>query len=120
MNCDDSGTSTVIQGEDRDLILRIVDKLTQIPFDLTQATAINARFAKADGTRLIKTVGNGVTIISAPAGKIDVFLSAAETALLVAREEQSFEVEIVVGTGLSSRITVVQFLKALTVRGRAV
>lgn len=120
MNFEENGSITVIAGEDRMMILRIVDKLTQEPFDLTAASAINARFKNADQTVLIKNLTAGVAIVSAPAGKISVSLSATETALLNVRENQSFEVEFVIGTGAVAKLTVVQFIEALTVRGRVV
>jgi hypothetical protein len=112
---------TVIKGEDRDILLRIVDKATDQPFDLTNASAINARFKNEDGTILVKALAAGsVSVVSAPSGKVQVSLAAAETALMKAREAQDFEIEIVIGSGSTSKLTVVQFLQALTVKSRVV
>lgn len=121
MGCEGNGIVTIIKGEDRDILLRITDKATSQPFDLTAANAINARFKNQDDTVLIKPLQTGsVSIISAPSGKISVSLSAAETALLKAKEAQDFEVEISIGTPPSAKLTVVQFLQALTVKSRVV
>ncbi|QMV49904.1 MAG: hypothetical protein [Mu-like cryoconite phage AB09] len=120
MSCENEGFITVIQGEDRDIFLRVVDKASEQPFDLTNASAINARFKNADGTVLIKSLTDTVLVVSGPAGKIKVGLSLVDTALLKAKENQDFEIEITVGTGASARKTVVQFLKAMTVKSRVV
>lgn len=116
MSFDDCQAITVITGEDRSMILRVVDKLTQEPLDVTAATAINARFKNANQTILTKTLSLGVTIVSGPAGKIKVDLSVAETALLNVRDDQDFEVEFVI----AGKTTVVQFLKAISVKSRVV
>lgn len=121
MDCNEgSQVVTIIQGEDRDLFLRIVDKATNQPFDLTNASAVNARFKNADGTVLTKILGGGVSIVSALSGKITVSVYSPESILLKAREAQDFEIEIVLGLGGTARLTVVQFLAALTVRARVV
>lgn len=121
MDCNtDPQIVTIIQGEDRDLFLRIVDKKTQQPFDLTAASAINARFKNADDSVLVKSISTGVTIISAAAGKIAVTILKTESILLKPREAQNFEIEVVIGIGASAKLSVVQFIEALTVKSRVV
>lgn len=116
MSFDECQTISVITGEDRSMILRIVDKLTQEPLDITGATAINARFKNADQSVLTKTLTAGVTIVNGPAGKVKVDLAVEETTLLNVRDDQDFEVEFVI----AGKKTVVQFLKSISVKSRVV
>lgn len=121
MECNEqSQVVTIVQGEDRDLFLRIVDKATDLPFDLTNASQISARFKNLDESVLVKNLTSGVSVVSPLGGKIAVSILSAESVLLKPREAQDFEVEITVGTGTSARLTVVQFLQALTIRSRVV
>ena len=119
MNCEQSGLLNLVQGEDRNFNLRLVTRESELPLDLTTASAINARFLKQDGTVLVKVLGQGTTVASATGGKVNVVLTAADTAALKKGEGQDFEVEIVLGTG-PGLLTVVQFLRALNVYPRAV
>lgn len=121
MDCNDQNeTATIVQGEDKTLYLRVVDKLTQDPLDLTNASQITARFKNADASVLSVNLSSGVAIVAATSGKISVSLTLAQTALLLARENQSFEIEITMGTGSVAKLSVVQFIHALSVRSRVV
>lgn len=121
MECNDTAqVVTIVQGEDRDVYLRIIDKKTEEAFDLTNASAINARFKNADDSVLVKTLSTGVSKVASTSGKIAVSITASESLLLKAREAQDFELEIMIGAGSASKITVVQFLQSLTVKSRVV
>jgi hypothetical protein len=123
MNCENASGDqilSIISGEDKTFMLRIIDAASQIPFDLTNASAIDLRLKKADNTVLVVSLGAGVTVESALGGKIQVVLPKTSTALLNVRDRQDFEVEITIGTGNSAVLTVVQFLKVLSVKARVV
>jgi hypothetical protein len=110
---------TIIRGSDRYFSILVsytcgVDEPSQ-PFDLTGTTEIRALFPKADGTTIVKTyTGGDITITSAIAGKIRVFINDSETALLNVGDSQSFEVEIHQGP----TVNIVQFVGLLTVIDR--
>jgi len=80
------------------------------PFDLTGATCA-VKFMKTDGTILSKSIGSGVTVVSAALGKVSVTLSTSDTALLTQAELQTIEA-VLVKAGITYKVL---FLKALTV-----
>lgn len=102
----------VDQGEEKNLVVYMIDKDLDEPVDLTGATEITARFRKADGTLLLKTLtGLAITVLSIAGAKLQVKLLEADTALLMVGSLQQFELEAVVG-GVT---TIVKFPRALTV-----
>lgn len=98
----------IVQGETKDIIVRLLNKDTKDPLDLTGAT-LTAKLPKEDGTALSITP----SVLSAVAGKLKVAISDTNSALLKADENQSFEVHV---TTASSAKHIVQFLKILTVK----
>lgn len=102
---------TIIQGEDRTINLYVTDK-SEKPFDLTGLTGAELRIVKTDGTALSKTLGSGLTLISATAGHITAVLTDADTALVKVGERQSFDLVLDFGT---TRRKVI-FEKRLTVK----
>jgi hypothetical protein len=105
----------VIQGEDKSLVVHLVDAETEEPVDLTSATEIKARFRKADGTVLQKLLSTaGVAVVSIAGAKIEITLTEADTALLLLGSKQDFEVESQVGT----TTTIVKFPRSLTVEAK--
>lgn len=102
---------TVIQGEDRTLNLYVTDKNDK-PFDLTGLTAAELRIVKTDGTALTKTIGSGLTLVSAGAGHISAVLTDADTALIKSGDKQTFDLVLDFGT---TRRKVI-FEKQLTVK----
>ncbi len=71
------------QGEDKDVVITLIDEDTELPIDVSLATEITVRFMKTDGTVLAKLLSlAAVTIISGPGGKIKAALSDTETAAL--------------------------------------
>lgn len=109
--CGQSAVAEVIQGEDKTLSL-IVQRSNLSSFSLSGATEISARFRKADGTVLVKTLtGAGVVIVDAPAGKFSVILTKVDTALLRVGALQSFDVFFDFG----AQRTIAQYIQRLTV-----
>ncbi len=104
----------IIQGEDRDLVLNLVDENSGENFDLTGWAADKAIFKAADGTNIEK-IGGDVTI-NAPAelGKVTVNLSDTDTSAMATSEGASFELEISMGT----ETRIVQFVEALEIISR--
>lgn len=68
-----------------DVVFNILflDQDTKLPFDLTAASAIQAKFLNADGSFLTLSLSGGLSILSpAVLGQVQVTIEAAETALL--------------------------------------
>ena len=109
---------TIIRGSDKyfTVLINSVCGTSEVePFDLTGTTEIRVLFPKDDGTTIVKTLTSGdVTITSAPAGKIRIFIDDPETSLLNVGEGQSFEVEIHAGP----TVNIVQFVGLLNVIDR--
>lgn len=105
----------IIRGSDREFCARIVIQDTGEPFDLTGASEIRALFRKEDETVLTKTMTSGaISILSACTGKMKIILNDTDTSSLLVGENQSFEVEIQIG----SITSIVQFLEVFTVIDR--
>jgi hypothetical protein len=86
-DCNDCDPSAplVYLGEDSTLSVRLVNKTTKDPFDLSVASEIEAILPNEDGTLLVKKLStSGIVIISASGGHLQVVLSASETSLLAA------------------------------------
>lgn len=112
MACKIEGPALVIQGEDRDLILKIEDE-NDDPFVLTPTPSeINAKFKATLGGCVSKTfTGGDVVVISEAAGKIKVTLAIADTDLLLAGEELDFQVDVTI----SGKLRTAKFKGLLTV-----
>ena len=98
----------IVKGEDKDIDILLVYKDTGKPLDLTGAV-ITAKFLKADNTWLSKTA----TVLTGEekTGCCKIALGDADTALLKADEQASFQLTV----NKSGQITIVQFLKSLTI-----
>ena len=111
----------LIQNTDATFGVRLVDKSSCDPFDLTPYTTIQAIFLNSDCTKTIVSTpaSGGITVISPQAGKISVTLTASQTASFPATDSQSFEVALYQNYGTSGQIVnVVQFLETLNVAPR--
>ena len=88
----------IICGEDKSLIVKLENEVTEYPFDLTGATEIEAIFMKNDGTGLHKLLTtSGIVILNAPGGAIQINLAASETQVLKISDLDSlssFEVRV--------------------------
>jgi hypothetical protein len=85
-------------------------------FPLTGVTEIKARFLKADDTILEVTMtGLAITVLSAAGGSIKIALAEADTILLKAGDDMSFEVEVVIG---GTDTTIIQFDEVLDVKDK--
>lgn len=72
----------IVQGGRTNFIVRLVDQDTGNIYPLTGATALSTCFENTDGTELMLALGSGVSIIDAAAGKLQISLTSAQTALL--------------------------------------
>jgi hypothetical protein len=90
-------TREIIQGGKFDLPLRIIDKKSLVPYDLTGINQLCAFFINRDGTTLVLDVGAGVIINNATRGEINLNLTAAQTAFLAITDHETFEIAIYFG-----------------------
>lgn len=109
MSCSDDFI-TVIQGEERELKLRIADP-DGAPRPLNTPDEIKARFQNADGSVLEKDLSDGITILNDARGEIQVALVEADTDALMVGERLDFVVELVNGAVTRKVI----FKRALTI-----
>lgn len=119
--CEAKNLLNLIQNSDSTFGVRLVDKETSAPFDITPYPVVHAVFIKDDGAYLTKSTpaSAGISILSAEAGQISISLSAADTVLLPAGDGQSFEVELYQNYGATGQtVTVVQFLNVLNIAAR--
>lgn len=76
----------VVQGFDKILRVELKDTKGE-PVDLTGVTEITATFLKTDLTCFtVSMTGGGITLLSAAAGKFNITLLSADTALLAVSE----------------------------------
>lgn len=112
----------IIQGTDREFVLRIIKKSTEEPFDLTGLTGTDlALKLKGEETDLELTLtpnanGSKLEIVSALGGKIKVTLSDLDTPLLKKSDGQGIELTIKEGAGPDFLVSKVQFLNAVNVK----
>lgn len=91
--------ATIIQGETRSIALRIANG-DGTPYNLTAVTEVRARFRKANGNYLEKTINGpdaGVAIVDAVSGRILVSLPSDDTSALRLGDRQDFSVVIEFG-----------------------
>lgn len=101
---------SIVQGEDRVIEIRISDENERL--DLTNYE-IETCLMNTDGTDLTLDVdGGGVVVVSAVLGKINVVLTAAQTALLKLVNSATLELTLTDGDEL---IRKVQVLRAYSV-----
>lgn len=95
--------TTIVQGSDRALFVRLVEEAGGNPFSLGDATLVEFRFRNADGTILsLKTTDSGapVAIVSpATAGRVRCTLTAAQTLLLAPRTPAPFTIVVTLSSG---------------------
>lgn len=105
----------IVQGEDRDISIRLQLSPNNEPFDLQGTTDARVRFQKVDFSILEKSLTTGVQLLDPLVlGKIRVHLTDADTLLLRPGEFQDIEVEITKGT----ETTICQLREVLTVQAR--
>lgn len=83
----------IIQGGAATLDVTLRDELGD-PFSLVGASAVQTCFKRSDGTSLSLSLGSGVSIVNALLGKLQVALTAAQTALLQVVEYETLELTI--------------------------
>jgi len=112
----------VIQGTDREFVLRIVRQSTDEPFDLTGLTGSDLALklpGEATDLELTLTVNANASkleIVSALGGKIKVVLSDSDTPLLKKNDSQNMELTIKEGAGPDFLVSKVQFIGELNVK----
>ena len=117
MHRESSNVVQVYQGADHEIPVRILRESNHEPFalepDLEEVTAV---FTLKNGQTLEKKMSDGgVTVVSAPLGRIRVVLTPADTDQLHARDRQDFDVKVEIG----GKTTIVRLFRALTVIARA-
>lgn len=109
----------LIQGADRTLVVRLIDRVNGEPVDLTAVSVIEFRFLNADGTVLSLKSNDPtvpVAVLVAKAGKLSCNVTKAQSALLMAQRPAGFTIGL---TGLSG-LTVVNLPNQLEVVESAV
>jgi hypothetical protein len=113
----------IIQGTDREFVLRIIKKSTEEPYDLTGLTG-DALSLKLPGDVADLELNldpspdaSKLEIVSALGGKIKVVLSDVDTAKLKKADGQGIELTIKEGAGPDYLVSKVQFLSAINVKG---
>lgn len=109
-------TLKIVQGEDRVLNLHLTEEDSGADYNLTGATEITVKFKNADLSVLTRTytASGGVTIVSAVAGKIEIALTDAQTALLYVGEGSIYctvefgSTKRIITEGLENSIEVVE------------
>ena len=95
----------IIQGKKAQLTVRLRNATNGVegdPIDLTTITEISACFVNTDGTELTlrKTTG-GVVVVGSPLiGKIQLVLTAAQTALMAITDHETLEIDLTFGVGV--------------------
>lgn len=86
---------TVVKGEEKEILIDVLNETTGKPYDLTDSDEIEVIFKKASGV-LTKTYteSGGVTIVDAKLGELKVTLSEANTAEL--KEDSAATIEVVI------------------------
>lgn len=108
-----AGKVTLIQGQTKAVKIKILSESSGDDFDLTGATGITAKFAKTDGTVLLKTLAaSGITVTAEQCGRLEVSLTEADTAAMLVAEDQGIELVIQNAAGT----TIVQLEETLTVK----
>ena len=90
----------IIKGSTGSIITRLKDANGD-PYDLTNMTEISACFANTDGTTLtLLNSTSGIDVLgSALIGKIEIHLTATNSALLLAVENATLQVTVTLSSG---------------------
>ena len=72
----------IIQGKKSVFTVKLNDAATGERYDLTPVTVLTACFERQDGTSLTLGIGTGIVVLSAIYGRIQVSITAAQSALL--------------------------------------
>lgn len=89
----------IIQGSKGQITVRLYQGANGVigdPIDLTAVAEISVCFQKADSTELTLTkTGGGITVLGSPLlGKIQIALTAAQTALLAVTDHETLEIAL--------------------------
>lgn len=113
----------IIQGTDREFVLRIVKKSTEEPFDLTGLTGTDLALKlptdsdpQMELTLTPNANGSKLEVVSALGGKLKVVISDIDTVLLKKNDGQSMELTIKEGAGPDFLVSKVQFIGELNVK----
>ena len=88
----------IIQGSHATVIVRLMNATTMDPVDITGATEIKACFTNQDWTQLeLSLTGGQIQVLSGILGKVQLNLTAAQTALLAMVENETLELLIKIG-----------------------
>ena len=108
----------IYQGADKTLDIFLTSQTSGDPVDITAATEIEAIFLNTDGTFLEKKLTTaGIAIISGPGGHFQIYLAAADTALLAVSASGGYsdvEIHLVIG----GKTTIVVLSNAVNILAR--
>lgn len=87
----------IIQGARKDFTVRL-NQSNGDPYPLTGVTEIKTCLFNSDGSELMLSfTGGAITIVNAAIGKLQVALTAAQTALLLVTDSATLEVSVAFG-----------------------
>lgn len=101
----------IVTQEDKTFIVKVIDDSKGDPFDLSSASAITTAFKNSDGSFLDLSLSSGIAIIDASLGKVQIALTAAQTALFYVANNFTFEMAITI----AGEVTRIQVLNAYSV-----
>jgi hypothetical protein len=109
---------TVIQGEDKTLVVQLKKEDEQEYLDITTATEIDCCFLNTDGTiaHVLFTAGN-VAILSGPSGKIGISLTPSVSSLLALSPDGSYS-DIEIRLTMGGKLTIVQLPQSFLVKSK--
>lgn len=104
----------LIQGSHENIIVRLIDPISGDPISLALATAVTTCFLNTDGSELMLGLGTGITIVGdANLGKLQISLTAAQTALLSVQKYLTLEITIVISGGDPIKVQIPQSYNVL-------
>ena len=108
----------IVQGEDKDLAIKLTDKVAKQPFDISAATEIVAIFLNTDNTFLEKKLStSGIALINGALGQLKVILSAAETAALALSVNGAYS-DIELHVTIAGKVTILNLLNCVNIIAR--
>lgn len=109
----ESPLPTVVLGEDKTLDVKLKNKITRDPIDLTAATEIVAILPNADSTTFLekKLSTAGVVLINGPTGHFQIIISASESSLLSIGSSVYIDIRFTIG----GKLTKVVIKDAITI-----
>jgi len=97
--------ANIIQGGKSVITVRLLQPSGD-PYDLTNCTAMQCCFQNDDGTEVTLALNSGVSIVSAPAGKLTITLTSIQSALLRVLQLATLEIAFTLSTDPNNMLKV--------------